>query len=215
MIPILELKNVSKLYKNGRGVKNISFTLNPGEVLGLQGPNGAGKTTIMKAIAGLIHITSGNIHICGVDATERHEEAVSNIGCLIETPALYGNMTVMRNMQMAALFYKHVDDERISQVLRMVGMDKYKKDKIKSLSLGMCQRVGIGLAVLSEPKLLILDEPANGLDIDGIICVRQIIRRTAESGAAVIVSSHMPGEIQNFATKVEEINDGTLRSLSQ
>jgi len=210
---ILELENVTKLYKNGRGVEDISFTLAPGEVLGMLGPNGSGKTTTMKAIMGLLHVTSGNIRVCGVDAIAQHEKAVQNVGCLIESPALYEYTTVERNLQMAARFYNHVDSERVNEVLRMVEMDKFKNDKITSLSLGMRQRVGLAGALLSSPALLILDEPANGLDIEGMIYVRDVVKYAADNGSAVLISSHLANEIQQCATKVAVIYGGKMLDL--
>jgi ABC-2 type transport system ATP-binding protein len=206
----LELEGVTKLYKNGRGVEDISFTLAPGEILGLLGPNGSGKTTAMKAIAGLVRPQSGSIRVCGVDALVSHEEAMSHTGCLIEAPALYEHLTVEQNIKMAARFYKHVDNERIDKVLHMVGMDKYKKDKVRTLSLGMGQRVGLAMALLSEPNLLILDEPANGLDIEGMAFIRELIKNLAEGGMAVLISSHLANEIQQCATKIVVLYGGRL-----
>ncbi|MCL2385921.1 MAG: ABC transporter ATP-binding protein [Defluviitaleaceae bacterium] len=210
---VLELKNVTKLYKNGRGAEDISFALASGEVLGLLGPNGSGKTTTMKAIAGLIGITSGSIHVCGIDAVDQHEKAMGHVGCLIESPALYAHTTVLKNLQMAARFYDEVDESRVDEVLRMVEMDKYKNDKIGVLSLGMRQRVGLAGALLSKPSLLILDEPSNGLDIEGMVYVRDTVRQAAESGAAVLISSHLANEIQQVATKAAVMHGGRLLGL--
>jgi len=206
----LELEGVTKLYKNGRGVEDISFTLAPGEILGLLGPNGSGKTTAMKAIAGLVRPQSGSIRVCGVDALVSHEEAMSHVGCLIEAPALHEHLTVEQNIKMAARFYKHMNNERIDKVLHMVDMDKYKKDKVRTLSLGMGQRVGLAMALLSEPDLLILDEPANGLDIEGMAFIRELIKNLAEGGMAVLISSHLANEIQQCATKIVVLYGGRL-----
>ena len=211
----LKLEAVTKLYKNGRGIEDISFTLAPGEVLGLLGPNGSGKTTTMKAIAGLVTISKGNIQVCGVDAVSRHEAAMRHTGCLIEAPALYEYMTVERNLKMAAQFYNHVGDQRIEEVLHMVEMHKYKNDKIGALSLGMRQRVGIAAALLSMPSLLILDEPANGLDIEGMIYVREVVKQVASNGSAVLISSHLANEIQLCATKVAVIHGGRLLVVAE
>ena len=211
---VLQLNNVTKLYKNGRGAEDISFALAPGEVLGLLGPNGSGKTTTMKAIAGLVRVNRGEISVCGIDAIASHEEAMGRTSCLIEAPALYEHISVIKNMQMAARFYSHVDEYRIDEVLRTVEMDKYKKDKVRSLSLGMRQRIGLALALLPESDLLILDEPANGLDIEGMVLVRQVITAAAEKGAAVLVSSHLANEIQLCATKVAVIYSGKLLGIS-
>ena len=210
---ILELEGVSKLYKNGRGVTDISFSLAPGEVLGLLGPNGSGKTTTMKAIAGLVHTGAGRIHICGTDAYANHEEAMKNVGALIEAPALYEHLSAYENLRLAARFYKNIDNRRIDEVLRMVDMDLYKNDKVATFSLGMRQRIGLALALISEPKLLILDEPANGLDIEGMLYVRDVIKAASDKGAAVLISSHLAAEIQQCATKAAVIHSGKLLAL--
>ena len=212
---ILELRNVTKLYKNGRGVEDISFTLSRGEVLGLLGPNGSGKTTTMKAIAGLVRVNAGGIRVCGVDAISSHEEAMRYTSCLIEAPALYEHLSGLKNLQMAARFYGHVDDDRIDEVLHTVEMYHYRKDKVRSLSLGMRQRIGLACALLSSPALLILDEPANGLDIEGMMLVREVIKAAARQGSAVLVSSHLANEIQQCATKVAVIHSGRLHALNE
>ena len=207
---ILELENLTKLYKNGRGAEDISFALAPGDVLGLLGPNGSGKTTTMKAIAGLVQPTRGCIRILGIDVTQRHEQAMRHTGCLIEAPALYEHMTAYQNLKLAARFYDYVDDMRIDEVLRMVEMDKYKKEKVSSFSLGMRQRIGLALALLSSPELLILDEPANGLDIEGMVYVREVVGNAAGKGSAVLISSHLAHEIELCATKAAIIYSGKL-----
>ena len=210
---ILELENLTKLYKNGRGAEDISFALAQGEVLGLLGPNGSGKTTTMKAIVGLVQPTRGAARICGIDTTQHHEQAMRHTGCLIEAPALYEHMTTYQNLKLAARFYDSVDDARIDEVLKMVEMEKYKKDKISSFSLGMRQRIGLALALLSDPELLILDEPANGLDIEGMVYVREVVTRAAGNGAAVLISSHLAHEIELCATKAAIIYGGKLLSV--
>ena len=210
---VLELENVTKLYKNGRGVEDISFTLASGEVLGLLGPNGSGKTTTMKAIMGLVRPQKGTIRVCGWDALDNREEALANVGCLIESPALYDYMTARQNLELHARFYKDVDDARIREVLQMVGMDMYVKDKVRSFSLGMRQRVGFAAALLSRPRLLILDEPANALDIEGMMYVREVIKMAAADGASVLVSSHLANEIQLCATKAAVIHSGRLLGM--
>ena len=207
---ILEVQNLTKLYKNGRGAEDISFALSSGEVLGLLGPNGSGKTTTMKAIAGLVGPNCGSVRICGIDAVENHEKAMRHTGCLIEAPSLYDHMSAYQNLKLAARFYKDVDAGRIDEVLKLVEMDRYKKDKVASFSLGMRQRVGMALALLSGPELLILDEPANGLDIEGMVYVREVVKETAKKGAAVLISSHLAHEIELCATKAAIIYGGKL-----
>ena len=207
---VLEVENLTKLYKNGRGAEDISFALSPCEVLGLLGPNGSGKTTTMKAITGLVRLNRGSVRVCGVDAVEKHEQAMRHTGCLIEAPSLYDHMTAYQNLKIAARFYKNIGDERIDEVLKLVEMEKYKKDKVGSFSLGMRQRIGLALTLLSKPELLILDEPANGLDIEGMVYIREVVKKTAELGAAVLISSHLAHEIELCATKAAIIYGGKL-----
>jgi len=211
----LEVRNVTKLYKNGRGAEDISFTLAPGEVLGLLGPNGSGKTTVMKAIAGLVRPQSGSVHICGVNAADSHEKAMRSVGCLIEQPALYGHMSVEQNLRLAARFYKNVDDRRIDEVLQMVEMDRYRRDKTRSLSLGMRQRVGLASALISGPKLLILDEPANGLDIEGMMYVRDVIKAASAGGTAVLMASHLAKEVEECANSAAVMHSGRLLGIER
>lgn len=211
---VLELEGVTKLYKNGRGAEDVTFALAPGEVLGLLGPNGSGKTTTMKAIAGLVRPTVGSIRVCGIDAVNNHEQAMWHVGCLIEAPAIYPYTTVRRNLQMAARFYSDVGESRIDEVLQRVHMHKYAADKISVLSLGMRQRVGLALALLSKPELLVLDEPANGLDIEGMVFVREAVKQAAADGAAVLISSHLANEIQLVATKVGVMHESRFLGLA-
>ncbi|MCL2372092.1 MAG: ABC transporter ATP-binding protein [Defluviitaleaceae bacterium] len=210
---ILEVKNLTKLYRNGRGVEDISFTLSPGDVLGLLGPNGSGKTTTMKAITGLVHPKKGDINICGIDAIDCHEAAMHHVGCLIEAPALYDYMTAVQNLRQVARYRKGIDSRRIEEVLRMVGMDGYKRDKVRSFSLGMRQRTGLAITLLAAPKLLILDEPFNGLDIEGMHYVRTVINLAAQNGSAVLISSHLASEVQQCATKAAIMHSGKLLAV--
>jgi len=210
---VLEVENLTKLYKNGRGAEDISFALAPGEVLGLLGPNGSGKTTIMKAIVGLVQSTRGGVRICGVSLSGGHEASLSHVGALIEAPALYEHMTAFANLKLAARFYDNVDDARITEVLNLVEMNRYRNDKVSSFSLGMRQRSGLALALLSEPDLLILDEPANGLDIEGMILVRDIVAEAAQRGAAVLISSHLAHQIEVCASRAAIMHSGRLLCL--
>jgi len=162
---------------------------------------------------GLVRPQSGMIRVCGTDAMDSREEAMSHIGCLIEAPALYDYMTAEQNLELAARFYKDVDSQRIQDVLYMVDMHKYKKDKVRSFSLGMRQRVGFAAALISRPRLLILDEPANALDIEGMMYVREVIKAASAEGCSVLVSSHLANEIQLCATKAAVMHSGRLLAL--
>ncbi|MBQ5584251.1 MAG: ABC transporter ATP-binding protein, partial [Ruminiclostridium sp.] len=147
MEPVLHLDHVSKVYSNGRGAKNITFTVNRGEVVGLLGPNGSGKTTIMKAVTGLCQPTSGKITVFGADAVDQREEALAKVGALIEQPALYENLTAWDHLVMAGRYYPNVDQARMEKVLEIVGLAPYKKERCGKFSLGMKQRMGLALAL--------------------------------------------------------------------
>ena len=207
---MLKVDSLTKTYSNGRGAKNISFALASGEVLGLLGPNGSGKTTTMKVIAGILRMTSGHVSLNGKDVTQWHEDTAAKMGCLIESPALYDHMTAMQNLKLAARFYDYVSEERVEEVLRLVKMEQHAKEKVGMFSLGMRQRLGLAIALLSHPELLILDEPANGLDIEGMVHVRKLIVEAAGNGAAVLISSHLANEIEQCATKVAIMHHGRL-----
>lgn len=214
MEKILEVNGLTKLYKNGRGASDINLELEKGDVVGLLGPNGSGKTTIMKAIVGLVHANAGSVRIFGCDISTDFECAMERVGCLIEAPAIYENMTAAKNLKLAARYYPNIDEKRITDVLRIVRLDKYKKDKVGRFSLGMKQRLGLALALLSEPELLILDEPANGLDIEGIVEIREIILRLAEEkGITFLISSHIAVEIEKTCNKVVVLHEGEMLSL--
>lgn len=214
MEKILEVKNLTKSYKNGRGVKNISFSIEKGDVVGLLGPNGSGKTTIMKTIMGLVHSNEGNVWIFGTDVEADTEIALQRVGGLIERPAIYENLTARQNLEMAARFYPNVNSERINQVMDMVRIRQYEKEKCGRFSLGMKQRLGLALAILSEPDLVVLDEPTNGLDIEGTVEIREIITRLAkEKGTSFLIASHLAPEIEKTCTKVAVIHEGEMLSF--
>lgn len=215
METVLEVEKLTKLYKNDRGVRNISFKVEKGDVLGLLGPNGSGKTTIMKTIVGLCRQNEGKVTLFGLDSEEHFEECMKKVGSLIESPAIYNNISAYKNLKLMSKFYNNVTDERIMHVLKMVRLEKYKNDKAGRFSLGMKQRLGLALALLSEPQLVILDEPTNGLDIEGMIEIREIITRLAkEKGITFVVSSHLANEIEKTCNKVCVIHEGELIAFS-
>ncbi|MBE5040218.1 ABC transporter ATP-binding protein [Oscillospiraceae bacterium DSM 107454] len=208
---VLEIRNLKKLYKNGRGVEEVNLTVDRGDVVGLLGPNGSGKTTTMRVVTGLSVPNSGTVKIFGTEIQEDHEKAMEKVGCLIEMPALYGNLTAWQNLKMAARYYDNVDNDRIRYILTLVHLDRYRNDKAGRFSLGMKQRLGLALALLSDPELVILDEPANGLDIEGIIQVREIITKlAAERGVTFLVSSHIASELEKTCNKVAVLHEGQM-----
>ncbi len=214
MEPILKLDHMSKVYRNGRGVRNVSFTVEPGQVVGLLGPNGSGKTTIMKVLTGLARPTEGAATVFGADVVTDRETALAGVGALIEQPALFENMTAWEHLAMAARFYPELDSARPDKVLELVGLSRYKKEKCGRFSLGMKQRMGLALAMLSDPKLLVLDEPTNGLDIEATVEVRELILRLSrEKGVTFLVASHLASEIEKMCSHVLVLHEGEMLSF--
>ena len=179
-------------------------------MVGLLGPNGSGKTTIMKSITGLSQPTEGTITVFGAPVTDR-EKALMQVGALIEQPALYENLTAQDHLRMAARYYPGVDQARMDKVLEIVGLTPYRKERCGKFSLGMKQRLGIAMALLGSPKLLILDEPTNGLDPAGIQEMRSLIASMPQTtGATVLISSHLLGEIEQMVDQVGILSHGKL-----
>ncbi|TRZ35901.1 ABC transporter ATP-binding protein [Niallia circulans] len=207
----LSVKNLTKTIGKRQIIKDISFELKSGEVFGFLGPNGAGKTTTIRMLVGLIKPTSGSIQICGYDVKKDFSKAMERLGCIVENPELYPYLTGWENLQFFARMLKGVDDKRIQEIVELVGLKERIHDKVKTYSLGMRQRLGIGQALLSRPKVLILDEPTNGLDPSGIREMRQFIRFLAkEEGLSVLVSSHLLSEIQLLCDRVSIILSGKI-----
>ncbi|ADG83472.1 ABC transporter [Thermincola ferriacetica] len=211
MEKILEVTNLTKLYRNGRGIKNITFDIFKGDVFGFLGPNGAGKTTVMKIITGLSRADKGEVKIFGYDITEQFEKAMAKVGCLIETADAYEYMSAYRNLELAARFYSDIKKTRIEEVLEDVGLGPFKHEKVGTFSLGMKQRLGLALAILSEPEFVILDEPVNGLDIEGMVDVRNTITHLAgEKQITFFISSHLIHEIELICNRIGIIINGQL-----
>lgn len=216
----LEVISVKKTIRKREIIKDISFTVRKGEVFGFLGPNGAGKTTTIRMLVGLIKPTAGSIRICGYDVKKEYTEAMQHLGCIVENPELYPFLSGWNNLLHFARMLPNVDEERIMEVVKLVGLEARIHDTVKTYSLGMRQRLGIAQAMLNRPKLLILDEPTNGLDPAGIREMRQFIRMLAEEeGMSVLVSSHLLSEIQLLCdrvaiiTKGEIVKVGTVRDL--
>ncbi|GLY10066.1 ABC transporter ATP-binding protein [Bacillus badius] len=211
MTTLVELKNVSKVIKGKRIIDSLSFTIQAGEVFGFLGPNGAGKTTTIRMIVGLMKLSEGDIVICGHSIQKNFEKAVSNIGAIVENPEMYKFLTGYQNLQQYARMQKGITKERIAEVVQLVGLGDRIHDKVKTYSLGMRQRLGIAQSLLHSPKVLILDEPTNGLDPAGIKEIRQYIRDLAEKEKmAVIVSSHLLSEMEMMCDRIGIIQKGRL-----
>lgn len=211
MDKVLEVKGLTKTYHNNRGVRDISFDIYKGDIYGFLGPNGAGKTTVMKTIVGLCKAQQGKINIFGFNITNDFEKAMSKVGCIIEAAASYEYISAYDNLKIASRFYAGIDGSRIDEVLEIVGLRSYKKDKVGSFSLGMKQRLGIASAILSRPEFVILDEPMNGLDIEGMADVRNmIIKMAKEQQVTFFVSSHLAHEMEVTCNRVGILNNGLL-----
>lgn len=209
--PVLEVKNLNKYFGKRKIIDDVSFEVYPGEVFGFLGPNGAGKTTTIKIIMGFLFADSGTILIDGLDIKKDYEEAMGRIGGIVENPEMYSDLSGLVNLKMYARLHKGVSKERIEEVVELVGMSKRIKDKVKKYSLGMKQRVGVAQSILHRPKVLILDEPTNGMDPAGIKELRDIFKKLAhEEGVAVFVSSHMLSEMQLMCDRVGIIDNGKL-----
>ncbi|MFW2487941.1 ABC transporter ATP-binding protein [Clostridium chromiireducens] len=212
---ILLLDNVHKSIKKKEIVKGISFSINEGEVLGFLGPNGAGKSTTLRMIVGLSSPTSGKILIDGHSITKDYVKAMSKVGCIIEGPDMYNYLSGLENLKMLASMNKNVTNEDITKAIELVGMQNRTNDKVSTYSLGMKQRLGLAQALIHKPKLLILDEPTNGLDPSGINEFRHIIKDLAKKeNIAVLVSSHLISEVELMCDTVAIIKNGTLIKYS-
>jgi ABC-2 type transport system ATP-binding protein len=185
------------------------MSVEKGDVVGLLGPNGSGKTTLMKAILSLARPDSGTIKIFGKAPETAFPEIMSRVGALIEAPALYKDMTATQNMRLASK--KKPDKREIDRLLKLMHIEQYKNDRVSRFSLGMKQRLGLAMAFLDDPELLILDEPVNGLDIEGVAEIRELIMNAARSeGKTFIVSSHIASELERCCNKIAVIYDGEL-----
>ncbi|WP_427911323.1 ABC transporter ATP-binding protein [Priestia megaterium] len=191
-------------------VDGVNLKINKGEIFGFLGPNGAGKTTTIRMLLGLIKPTKGEIELFGQDFTKNRTKILQRIGSLVESPSYYGNLTGFENLE-AVRRLRGLSEKRVTEVLEVVRLNKVANRLVKEYSLGMKQRLGIAAALLSEPELLILDEPTNGLDPAGIQEIRELIKELPhQNGMTVLVSSHLLSEIDQMATQVGIITEGKM-----
>jgi ABC-2 type transport system ATP-binding protein len=208
---IVVIKDVTKVIKGRTIIDNVSFEVNKGEVFGFLGPNGAGKTTTIRMIVGLMSITSGDITIDGYSINTKFEEAVRHVGAIVENPEMYKFLSGYLNLIHYARMVKGISKEKIDETVKLVGLSDRIHDKVKTYSLGMRQRLGLAQCLLHDPKVLILDEPTNGLDPAGIREIRDYIRLLArERNMAVIVSSHILSEMEMMCDRIGIIQNGRL-----
>lgn len=208
---ILKTYNITKKYGNQLAVDNVNMTIKKGEIYGFIGQNGAGKTTLIRLITGLIHKSAGEIELLGVNGENELNKARTMIGSLIETPSFYTNMTARENLEVSRLVRDIPGKKCIDEVLDLVGLKDVEKKKVKNFSLGMRQRLGIANALMGNPKLLILDEPINGLDPMGIIEIRELLKKiNKEKDMTILISSHILSELSELATTYGIISKGKL-----
>lgn len=207
---VLTVSDLHKKIKARTIVDHVSFEIRAGEIVGFLGPNGAGKTTTIRMLVDLIKPTSGKVVICGRHVEKEPEEALQYVGCIVENPEVYSFMSGWQNLEHFARMLDRVDETRIREVTEIVQLEDRIHDKMKTYSLGMRQRLGIAQALLGRPKLLILDEPTNGLDPKGIKELRSFIHKLAADGLSVLVSSHLLSEVQMLCDRVIIINQGKV-----
>lgn len=208
---VLKCQELHKKFGKKEILKGVSLDLHQGDILGFIGPNGAGKTTTIKLILGLQNITSGSVSINGYDIEKQFTKAISKVGAIIENPDLYMYLTGFQNLKLVANMYPEVDRARIMEVVKLVKLDNRINDKVSKYSLGMRQRLGVAQAILHKPNLLILDEPTNGLDPEGIKELRELLKDLAQKeNMAIFVSSHNLAEIETLCNKVCIIQNGSV-----
>ncbi|MPM33845.1 Vitamin B12 import ATP-binding protein BtuD [bioreactor metagenome] len=210
---VLEVNNIYKKLGKREIIKGISFSIKEGEIFGFLGPNGAGKTTTIRMMVGLIAADKGTISICGNNIGTDSVNALSNVGAVVENPEMYTYLTGRQNLNMIADI-KKIPRKNVDEIIELVNLSGRIDDKVGKYSLGMKQRLGLASALLSKPKLLILDEPTNGLDPTGIIDFREIVKKAVkETNAAVLISSHILSEVQQLCDTVAFINHGEIKAI--
>ncbi len=207
---VLRTRDLVKRYGERPAVNGLNLDVRRGEIFGFLGPNGAGKTTTIRMALGLITPTSGSVEILGQDVVVHRDKVLPRVGALIEQPALHLYMSGRDNLRAVGAILGGVSNQRIEEVLSLVGLAARQKDRVRTYSLGMKQRLGVAIALLNDPDLLVLDEPANGLDPAGIVEMRDLLRQLAAQGKTVFISSHVLAEVQQICTRVAIINLGRL-----
>lgn len=212
---VLSVRHLKKKIGRKWIIKDVTFDVYAGEIFGFLGPNGAGKTTTIRMLVDLIKPTKGVVEVCGYPVHQKPEKALRYVGSIVENPEMYNYLTGFENLEHFARMLPDVTEERIYEVTEIVGLGQRIHDKVSTYSLGMRQRLGIAQALLGSPKLLILDEPTNGLDPKGIKELRAFIKKLANEGLAVLVSSHLLSEIQILCDRVAIINKGEVLTVGK
>src|SRR6266852_7741577 len=211
---VLRTRNLSKQYGTRLAVDHLNLEVHRGDIFGFLGPNGAGKTTTIRMALGLIAPSAGSVEMLGQDIAIHGSRILPRVGALVETPALYLYMSGRDNLRAVGSVLGGVPEKRIDAVLELVGLRIRQKDRVRTYSLGMKQRLGVAMALLQDPDVLILDEPANGLDPAGIVEMRDLMHRLSAERQTVFLSSHMLSEVQQICTRVAIINLGELVKVS-
>jgi ABC-2 type transport system ATP-binding protein len=213
MSPVVEVDRLSKNFGRVRALSEVTFSVDEGEVLGFLGPNGAGKTTTIRILLGLLHADGGTARIGGHDCWTDHAHASRFFGATLEQPGFYGFLSGRDNLRQFGRMLGPVDEKQISDLLDLVGMTERADDKVKRYSMGMRQRLALAQALLGKPRLLVLDEPTNGLDPNGIHGLRILLRKLAtEQGLTIFFSSHLLSEVEELCDRVVVLHRGEVRA---
>lgn len=215
MKKLLECQNLYKSFGKKQILKDVSFEIDEGDILAFIGPNGSGKTTTIKLILGLQSIDKGKVTINGFDVKKNFVKSIEKVGAIVESPDTYMYLTGWQNLKLTANLYKDVSDEKIKEIVKLVDLEGRINDKVSKYSLGMRQRLGIARALINEPNVLILDEPTNGLDPEGIKDLRNLLKKLAKEGLGILISSHNLAELESFCNKVLIIDNGTIIETSE
>lgn len=206
----IQTQGLSRVFRGGQGVHQLDLDVPEGAIYGFLGPNGAGKTTTIRLLLGLLRPDAGEVHLFGRRLTRGNSDVLASVGAMVENPSLYPHLSARDNLEITRRLV-NAPSARIDEALDIVGLREHAQRRVREYSLGMCQRLGIALALLNRPRLLILDEPTNGLDPAGIVEMRRFIKRMAqELGLSVFLSSHLLTEVEQLATHVGVIRDGRL-----
>lgn len=208
---VIEINDLNVKIDKTEILKNVSLSVNEGEVVGLLGPNGAGKTTLMKAVCGLVKSNSGTIHILDYNVGNKCCDALGMVGVLIEDTCAYEKLSGLENLKILARMYGSCDEKQIEEIVDIIGLNDSINNAFKTYSLGMKKRLGIGMALINNPKILILDEPSNGLDIEGQHEITALIKKLAvEKNMSIIISSHITGQLEKVCQSVVFVKKGKI-----
>ena len=208
---VIKVRNISKTINKKKILDNINFDIYEGEIVGLVGKNGAGKSTLLKIMTGLYSYDEGEIYYYNYNLKTDYEKAMSIVGTLIENPEMYNNLSGKKNLELFKSMFKGIDEGTIEEIVRIVEMEKYLGKKFKTYSLGMKERLGIASSLINKPKILILDEPTNGLDREGVKNTMKMLKELKDT--TIIISSHMLSDIEELCNKIIFINDGKIDSI--